>query len=291
MTEAIPRDPESGIILVNVLSVLALASAVMVAILTLQDVSIERSTRFMDSASANALALGGETSAIVALRRDVTASPETDHYGEAWAAVQQKDTAIEGGTFKLAIEDEQARFNLNNLVTDGLGAEEMLRALLRAQNAPVGVASKISVFVVARGGLNDVRELAQAGIDPGVIARLPEVVCVLPEPTDINVNTAGEKVLGVALGNPAAARLLISRRDRQGFLTPADLASARVLLPARSGFRSDYFVVSTTVTQGTITQSLESHLHRVSEGGPAGVFVLSRQRNTAARFPEPPYPR
>ena len=288
MTES-PESGESGVILITVLSVLALSSAVMVAILTLQDISIERSTRFMDASSASAYALGGEASAIAALRRDVSDAPETDHYGEAWAAIQDENVPIDNGRFSLVIEDDQARFNLNNLLSDGLGAEEVLRALLQSLRAPPGLASAIASFVKKSGGLSDLNELSAAGVDPALMTRLAQIVCALPTPTDINVNTAPEPLLAAVLGNGASARLLISRRDKQGYLTPADLASARVLLPARAGFRSDYYSVSTTVTYGTVTQTLVSRLHRTKQDNHAGVNAWSRKRNAAARLPEPPF--
>lgn len=288
MTPESPRHGESGVILINVLSVLALASAVMVAILTLQDVSIERSTRFMDSSSAAAYAMGGELSAVVALRRDLREAPESDHFREAWATVQQENTPIDGGAFSLVVEDEQARFNLNNLLTDGLGAEENLRVLLQTLQAPHELSSAISAYVISRDGLEDIGELAGVGVDPVLLARMAEVACVLPASTDININTAGEAVLAAVLGNRASVKLLIAKRERQGFLTPDDLASARVLLPARIGFRSDYYAVSVKVTSGTITQSLTSRLHRTRDDARARVSVWSRKRNVAARLPEPP---
>lgn len=288
MTGQSQADPESGVILVNVLSIVALASAVMVAILTLQDLSIERSTRFMDAAAAGSIALGGEASATIALRRDATDAPEADHYGELWANVQDEAAVIEGGRFRLEIRDEQARFNLNNLVTDGLGAEETLRALLLLVGAPQGLASKISAFVAVRGGVRNVQELAGAGIEPAAIAALEPVVCALPGPTDINFNTADESVMAALLGNRPAARSLVSRRERNGFLTAEDLTLASVLLPPRSGFRSDYFTVSTTVTYGTVTLSIDSRLHRTRDGGSARVAVWERKRNAAAQLPEPP---
>lgn len=290
MTPKSSRDGESGVILINVLSVLALASAVMVAILTLQDVSIERSTRFMDSSSAAAYARGGELSAVVALRRDMRDAPESDHFREAWASVQQENTAIEGGAFSVVVEDEQARFNLNNLLTDGLGAEETLRVLLQALQAPPGLASTISAYVVGRNGLHSVEELSGAGVDPAILAQIVDVICVLPESTSININTAEGSVLAAVLGNRASANLLMAKRERRGYLTPEDLASARVLLPARTGFRSDYFAVSVRVTAGTVTQSLTSRLHRIKEDGQTRLSVWSRQTNAAARFPEPPRP-
>lgn len=282
-----PSDPESGVILVNVLSIVALASAVMVAILTLQDLSIERSTRFMDAASASAIASGGEASALIALRRDSVESPEADHYREAWAQIQDEAAGIAGGQFRLAIQDEQSRFNLNNLVTGGLGAEEVLRALLQQVGSP-GLASRIAVFVTERGGVRSVNDLSGAGIDPAVVAALAKFVCALPEPTDVNFNTADEELLAALLGNRPAARSLVSRRERQGYLAPEDLALANVLLPARSGFRSDYYKVAIEVTYGTVTLSTDSRIHRIRSGGPPRTVVWERKRNAAAQFPDPP---
>lgn len=288
MTQDAAPTSERGVILANVLSVLALSSAVMVAILTLQDVSIERSTRFMDASTASAYALGGETSAIVALRRDAMEAPETDHAGEAWMAVQQAETAIDGGEFQLTIEDEQGRFNVNNLLTDGLGARSVLDSLLKEIGAPPAAASIIADHVLAAGGLDDLSGLAAAGLAPDLIDRLAEVMCALPESTDINFNSASEPVLQAMLGNRGASRLLVSRRERQGYLTPADLGLARIVSPPRTGFRSDYFRVTTTVTYGTATQTLASRLRRSIVDGQPIVSAWSRQRNAAADRSRPP---
>ncbi|RYE60245.1 MAG: hypothetical protein EOO82_03435 [Oxalobacteraceae bacterium] len=275
--------------LINVLSVLALASAVMVTILTLQDVSIERSTRYMDASSAAAYALGGEASAVVALRRDARDASETDHYAEAWTSVADESVQIDGGMFSLSIEDEQSRFNLNNLLTDGLGAEELLRSLLLAMRAQPGLASVISAYVIRQRGIKSLDDLVAAGIDPSLVASLAEVACALPSTTDVNINTASEGLLSIMLGNRAAAKLLVAKRERQGFLVASDLASARVLLPARSGYRSDYYAMAVKVTFGTVTQSLTSHLHRKrSDDGRIDVKVWRRSKNTAARLPKPP---
>jgi general secretion pathway protein K len=288
MTPPASRDPESGVVLINVLSILALASAVTVAILTLQDVAIERSTRFIDASSATAYALGGESSAVSSLRRDALNAPETDHYGEPWALIQEEGAAIEGGRFALSIEDEQAKFNLNNLLTDGLGAREILRALLVSVKASPELVPAISDYVTTNGGLDHLNELSNAGVDSSVIARLAEIACVLPTATEININTVAEPLLAVMLGNRASARLLVSRRERQGFLTAADLALARVLLPARAGFRSDYYAVSITVTVGTVSQAMTSHVFRTKRDGQVAAGVWRRERKTAARSLEPP---
>ncbi|MDZ4760819.1 MAG: type II secretion system protein GspK [Alphaproteobacteria bacterium] len=281
-------DQETGVILVNVLSVLALSSAVMVAILTLQDISIERSMRYMDAATAVSYALGGETSAIVALRRDMRDAPDADHYAEAWTAAEEAGALIEGGSFKLVIADEQALFNLNNLAVDGLAAEETLRVLLASLKAPPETARAIAALVVAQAGIDALDDLRAAGVDPLLIPRLSEIACVLPEPTDININTAGEALLSAVLGNRVSARLLVSRRERQGYLSASDIALARIILPPRTGFRSDYFVATTTVTHGTARQVLESRIHRSISDGQPSIAVWSRKRNAAVGLPGPP---
>ncbi|MBV8971514.1 MAG: general secretion pathway protein GspK, partial [Sphingomonadaceae bacterium] len=97
-------------ILVNVLAVVAVATALVAAMLD-TGAAIDRAAAWRDAARARAIARGGELSAIAALRRDT--DPARDDRSEAWARVAQAPTPIAGGRFALTIDDAQGRFNVN----------------------------------------------------------------------------------------------------------------------------------------------------------------------------------
>ena len=110
------RDP--GVVLVNVLMIVALMSSVVFAMVSFGDLSIARSQRFSEAGQAISLVLAGENSALAALRRDLARAPETDHAGEVWGQVAQQAVTIEDGSFALAITDAQGLVNLTGLYPD-----------------------------------------------------------------------------------------------------------------------------------------------------------------------------
>ena len=259
-------------ILLNVFALIAFAAAVLLTMTGAQDAGIERGLRFREAATALAAARGGELSAIAALRRDMIAAPLTDHYKEPWAAVAQRDVAITGGRFSLSVEDAQARFNVNSLIAGGAIADATAARVEAALKLPVGSAAALTSFLREAGPIQQLSELRRAGIDAATLATIAPYLTALPGATTININTVGEPLLGLLLGDPVAARVLIERRAGPGFLTPADFSAARVAVGPGMGFTSDHYLVTTTVTVGDTTQRLTSLLER--RRGPAGVAVV-----------------
>ncbi|MGD2133704.1 MAG: type II secretion system protein GspK [Maricaulaceae bacterium] len=272
------REDESGVVLVNVLSVVALASVVVMMMISLQDTAIGRAQRYADAAQALAHARGGELSAIAALRRDMIEAPEADHYAEPWAAVAETDAPIENGTFSLRIEDAQARFNINTLVRGGVAAEGTLGRIAAAAGADSDIARRAGAYLRENGPVSSLDELIAVGVAPADIAALGAFVVALPDPTQVNLNTADEMLLAALFNNPVAARVLARRRDRQGYLTADDLRSVRILAPSGAGFASDYYVVEVEATVGTTRQRLASLLHRDRVDGRPVVVAIERLR-------------
>ncbi len=203
-----PRPDESGVVLLNVLLIVAVASAVVVVMTAAQDVGVQRALRLREAAQAGAIARAGELSAVVALRRDKAAAPQSDHLREAWAGVGQVETAIQGGRFSLAISDAQARFNVNNLAGGGLAARDTLAKLLAAAGAPAEIVDRIAAYIEATGPVGDMASLGRLGIDPAVLARIEATVTALPTPTAVNVNTAGEELMAVMLASLLERRVV-----------------------------------------------------------------------------------
>ncbi len=272
-----PRDAQGGVILINVLVILALSSTVVFAMLRLSDTAITRSQRFSDAGQATALITGGEVTAIAALRRDMQDAPLADHPGEDWAQIAQDDIAVEGGTFSLAISDAQGRFNLNNLLRGNPEDLQILQAILAELDLPDATGLRILARMVNPNPLSTVDDLLDAGISQDDLDSLSSLVTALPHPTPININTMPDAMFAVLAGNPVQARLLQGIRARNGQLTQGDLLNAGLILNAQAGVVSSHFAVTTRVTIGDVTIARTSLLHR--QDGPDGgeVIVIARQ--------------
>lgn len=291
MTRPAPArpDPESGVVLINVLVILALTSSVVMAMISLSDLSITRSQRFSEAGQALALIAAGETSAIVTLRRDMELASPSDSTNEPWAALAQEPVRITGGSFALQIEDAQARFNLQNLTSGGVPAAQILRRIVEAEGLPAPVADRIIALMAKPDQPEWIADLvAQAAISPDELIQLSPLITLLPERTDININTAPAPVLSALCENPVQARTLLAVRARNGALTPADLVQARLVLLPGAGYRSRYFRVTVSVQIGDTSQSRQSLLQRrTGRAGEAEVVVIGRD---AAAEPSPPPP-
>ena len=284
------RSGDAGVVLINVLVLLALAASVVTMMLSLADLSIARSQRFSEAGQALALIRAGEASAIAALRRDMIEAPEVDHRGEAWAAVGQRGIEIAGGTFELEIADAQGRFNLNALVGGGLQAVQTLQAIAAELELAPETAARIAATINVDGPLRELGDLSRrAGIPAGQVEVMRGLVTVLPGNGDVNVNAAPPELLAILLQNPVQARVLAATRERAGFLTPQDVEAAGVILPPGVGFASDFFRVRTSVRVGETPQVMESLLRRRrGADGSAEVAVVGRRNATAAVPPPPP---
>ncbi len=269
-----------GMILLNVLMILAVASVAVLVMVSTQDFEVQRSTRLREAAQAGAYARAGELSAVTALRRDALTAAGTDNLSEPWAAIGQETISVPGGRFSLTIRDEQARFNLNRMV----GGDAQAIALFQQIGAAAGVepADLIRVANIVRiaGPLNDLGLLRTAGLSPEELARLEPWIVALPVDATINLNTVEEPLLALITGDPASARALVLRREQAGLLQPADLATAGVGALPGTGYTSDHYRVVTAVTVGDTSQILTSRLERMRHQ--SGVDVLVRGRDRAA---------
>lgn len=278
------RDPQSGVILVNVLVALAIASSLVVLMLTSQDALLDRARRVSAAQQAEALALGAETSMLVALRRDMDEAPEADHYGEAWALIAQREVELAAGRFSVEIRDARARLDLNALAAGGLAQEQVLSRLVQALGLPEAVAGRI--LRAARGG--DLTDLSQVpGLDAATTQRLDPHVLLAPVPGMINLNTAEAPVIGAVLGNAVAARRLVALRERnEGQVGPEDL-TALGLIGGAAGFTSDLYDVTIIAEVDGMAVRLDSRLLRQRDVGRREVVVISR-RFGAPMAPPPP---
>ncbi|MBC7476484.1 MAG: general secretion pathway protein GspK [Pseudorhodobacter sp.] len=253
-----------------VLVILALCSAVVVAMVTVSEGSIARSRSYDEAAAAGSLVSAGEVTALIALRRDMVASPGLDHGREAWAQVNQADVAIADGRFSLTLRDAQGLFNLTNLATEGILAQNRLADILSALGLKADLATQIVDARPAR--------LTDLQLSPDDLAILRTMVTVLPQASTVNVNTASAPLLSVLLKNPVQAKLLEVRRAKQGFLTPEDVSGLGIVLPAGLGFSSVYFDLTVTAQVGdTVVMETALVARRLDNAGKPRVSVVARQ--------------
>jgi general secretion pathway protein K len=283
----VTRPADQGVVLINVLVILALTASVVYAMVSLSDLSIARSQRFSSAGQALALISGGEASAIVALRRDMIVAPATDNRSEPWALTGQDKVDIAGGSFALQIEDAQQRFNLNTLPQTGALGAQMLQRIVVALDLPPDVGPRIAGRLAQTEPLARMTDLiAEAGLTQPEVDRLSELATVLPMRTDVNINTAPDALLGVIADNPVQARSLQGIRKRKGFLTSADVIAAKVILPPGIGFVSRFFHVTVSVTIDDTAQRMETLLQRrIGPGGVPEVVAVFRQVPLSAVTP------
>ncbi len=274
-------DRERGMILVNVLMFVAIASGLVLLMINREELALDRSIRSREASRALAVVRGGELSALVALQRDATVAPETDYPGEAWGALAENGIAIEGGRFDLVVADAEGRFNVNSVRAGQDPVPQLI--FLRIANA-AGLSDEQAVAAIAlireRGPVQDLRPLA-AFLPADKAQMLARMVTALPGTTTINLNAATPELLGV-LFEPAKVQRLLATRNRQGYLSPDDLAREDVSPPAGTGFRSSHFWVRTRATiGGTVQQGATLIQRRPVEGGDIIAVPVERWRNAA----------
>ncbi|GAD55718.1 general secretion pathway protein GspK [Limimaricola cinnabarinus] len=269
------RGTEDGVILVNVLVTLAIASSLVVLMLTSQDSLLDRARRVSATAQAEALALGAETSVLVALRRDMEAGPETDHYAEAWALASQQEVELETGRFSVEIRDAHARLDLNGLAAGGIAQVQVLSRLIDELELPPETGPRILTFLRDRGPAASLEQIP--GLDAVAIERLRPVADVLPVPGKINLNTADAQVIGAVLQSRTAARRLVALRERNGGWVESGDVAALGLIGAGVGLVSDLFDVTVRAEVDGMEVHLESRLQRRRGMGTREVVVISRR--------------
>lgn len=272
------RNSREGMILLNVLVIVAIATAAVVVMISAQDIEVQRTIRLTDASQAQAYTRAAEASAIVALRRDGISAADSDSYAEPWAAVGQREIDIPGGRFAVAIEDEQARFNLNSLRGGGPIPSSWFSAIARGTGVSTASVNQIVTVVDGLGPLSDDGLLRTAGIDPADLDRLKPYLSYLPTDAKLNLNTVAPDLLTLIAGNVDGVRLLSDRRAAKGAVTEPDVAAAG--MTGFGGLTSDHFLVVSKVQIGDVTRITRSRLTRSANSQGVTVRVESRRRSS-----------
>lgn len=270
---------DRGVILVNVLVVLALGAAIVVLMFTSQETLVDRTRRAAAATQAEALVLGAEASLVAALRRDMAVAPETDHYQEDWALAAQQEVRLASGRFSVEVTDAQSRFDLNSLASGGLAQQQMWMRLAAALELPDTTTLAVMQAILRDGPVRVLGDLD--GLDVAERAILAPHVSVLPQAGLLNVNTAGPTVLAAVLGSVSGATRLLKLRERKGFLTRGDLTDAGIVVMAGLGLRSDVYDVRSVAEVDGITVTLTSRILRRTALGRQDALVISRRYGAA----------
>jgi general secretion pathway protein K len=299
------KTRQSGVAIVLAMGVVALAAIAATAMMVTQSTWSRHNELGADHVQAQALVQVGVdwTRALLA---DDRRSSNVDTLGEPWA-LRLPPIPVENGTLAGRIEDQQGRFNLNNLVRDGkvnLAQLAHFQALLSILGLPPALGDALvdwidaddlpysqagaedafylglpSPHLAANQPLMDVAELALVrGFNDSVRLRLRPFVAALPVFTAVNLNTAAPEVIAAVVEglDLDGARALVEKRDRSYLRDRADFLSrlpggARAA-PADIGFASDYFLVQLRVTVGDAQARSEALLARTDGNWPAIVW-------------------
>jgi general secretion pathway protein K len=293
------RTRERGIAIVLAISVVAMAAMVAVAIMVSQSTWARQLELTAEHIQARSVLQAGADWARAVLSDDRRQS-NVDHLGEPWA-LRLPPMPVENGELVGKIEDQQAAFNVNNLVAEGkinFAQLAHFRRLLATLSLPDALAYTLvdwidddsqpqpqggaedayylaldPPYLAANRPLIDIDELALvAGFDNNVRARLRPYVSALPGFTPVNVNTASPEVIsamidGLDLGS---AQAMVAQRDRAYFRDTNDfinrLPRGPVAAPADISVSSDYFLASLRVTIGGAQARGRALLSRAGTG-------------------------
>ncbi|MEX2131803.1 MAG: type II secretion system minor pseudopilin GspK [Pseudohongiellaceae bacterium] len=249
------RKHQRGVAIIMAMAVVTMASLAAVAIIVLQSTWARRVQLSNDHAQAQLLIQTGLDWGRAVLSDDRRVST-ADYPGEPWAMVLPA-VPVENGSLLGHIEDQQGRFNLNNLLQDGnINVVQLatFSRLLKLLNLPPELALTLadwldtdhepqpgggvedayyialpaSSSLPANRALLDIAELADiAGFDAAVRARLQPFVTSLPGFAALNVNTASAEVLAAVINGLGmdGARGIVARRRQAWFRNYADFSS------------------------------------------------------------------
>jgi general secretion pathway protein K len=250
------------------------------------------------------LRAGQQWAAAVLLEDSLHSS--VDYLGSIWAT-QLPPVEAEGYQLSGWMEDQDRRFNLNNLVLNGQVDDQQLAIFVRllgtlhlpgdlafavadwidADDIPLNPSSAESAYYenlptpyrAANHPLINVNELLRVkGFDRDVLAVLRPYVTALPTRTPINVNTASPEVLtalvqGLALQD---AYTMVAKRERIYYVNAQDFQQALpngVSAPVGMvSVASQYFLVQARVRRDHLAIGSAALYHRVGPNLPSLVW-------------------
>ena len=283
---------QRGVALLLALLIVVIATTVAVSVAHEKSFTIRKTAHVHLSDRAGLYAIGLEDWARIYLKEDREES-ETDSLDEYWAN-GIPGLPIEGGYLTGYIEDDQAKFNLNSLITseiavtrfkrlcDNLGVEDQFIPALMDWidqdfdiRYPDGAEDNYDTYRVANRDMVDISELLLVQhVTPEIFELLKPHITALPPPTSINVNTMSV-VIYESLADDIDVSNLLEERDDEVFESIEDFVERMQLPIETEGLSVDtqYFSAHGQVVQGEQIYNLTSLVYRNTTGK---TMVLNR---------------
>lgn len=302
---------QSGVALISVLLVFALAAVIAAEILSRTSFAIRSTGSQLIAAQAYEYALGGEAYARQLLTRDFEEDRKNgprDHLDEHWAKSAQV-YEFDQGVLEISIRDLQSQLNINNLVVGNAEANpEPYRRLLnnlnldtewviawqdwidpdilprQAANEDEGYLALKTPYRAANRPLAHLSELVLArGMTWSAYQQLSQHLVALPQATQVNINTASAATFAHMLSevDAAVAERLVDARGAQGFASFEEFTQLEVLAgvtinPSDFTLQSQFFEVRVRASFAERVAWLTSILYRDAQTGM--IRVISRER-------------
>ncbi len=274
-----------------------------------QQIWLRQVQNLSDRAQAEVVRSGALEWAITILAKDAKDN-QTDDLTENWAK-PLPPLAVEGGQVTGQITDAQARFNINNLVRSGkpsapdIGTfQHVLLSLSIDPNLTDAVVDWIDTdtdkradgaedldylqmktpYRAANQPMQSVDELRLVrGFTPEIVEKLRPWIPALPQPTEINVNTASKEVLG-ALFYTQPASVIEQVVTQRPYKSTGDIQAKNPQLPpaggntiAPYGIKSSYFEVIVETRFGRYQRTTQALIQRGADDSSSRI-LWHRQR-------------
>jgi general secretion pathway protein K len=204
--------------------------------------------------------------------------------------------------------DEQAKFNVNNMITGiqastagaagtagtttpQLASQNIFKTLLADLKLPPTLMGSLIAWIDDNGQqqddltylaldppyrsahlrMVDINELYRVqGFTPEIVEKLRPFITALPAATKININTAPAQLLAAAGLPTAVVANIVKQREKNPFLTQADVNKVLpgISLPAEVGFESLYFLVHGRVGSDNVDIGYSALMERPAAATP-----------------------
>lgn len=301
---------QKGVAAIVAILIVALAASSATYLIARYSLALRHVENVTDRAQADQLARTAVHWVASILNQDKDRA--ADHLFEIWALplppIPAEDATVEGRIF-----DEQAKFNLNNLVQQGKSSAQDVATLERLFAAlkidprlidalidwideneevtqPQGAESTTYLglqvpYRAANTRLTDVGELARIkGFDQDIIEKLLPFVTALPRQTKININTVSVELLQAiapALSGEDAKQIIAKRTKEKRSLARDDVVSrlpkdVQEAVGNMIDVRSEFFSAGGMVRRGRVVAGYRALLERES-GKQTSIIALTEE--------------
>ncbi len=296
---------ERGVAAITAILIVAVAASAATFMLAQQSAMIDQATLVASRAQADLYADAGLDWARGVLAEDARHGA-VDHLGEGWAQ-PIVGLPVERALVAGAIEDEQGKFNLNNLAVEGRSDADLriLQNILKELALPAELADAVMDWIDAdqdvtgNGGAEDAYYLSLArpyraanqpimqvdelyrirGFDAATVARLRPHVTALRRRTSVNINTASDVVLAAIFDGKVPRDQIaerISARRAKPFNSTSEIAQWAPRADPRAAstdltVKSDFFTVRVRVAQDDVQVAAEALVQRNPQGGATSI--------------------